>query len=189
MIHISNRFQDSHQFGIHNGLACYYSTGNTFLEKFKNKLPIHEVMRVEMDVAAQMVETAVKDNINIHNIHTIVPSKNKSIHYDEENFPTNMYYKEPLKDKKYHKKKFLKNSEKRKPRNMKKNKIRQNGYDDKLFHRETLLEEIDPTPEYEYQWWHDYDPAEDKHDERRKRRNRKRILYYMILEQMYGQRR
>jgi hypothetical protein len=139
MNQIIHRFADSRHIAIKTGEYRYQYSGTTFLEKFKNGLPIDQVMRCELyqlDCIGSRTALAATDAGNRQN----------SYYSDPDDFDENTYYKEPLKagktrDRKERKVKNTattkeKHAAKKKYVKKKKNRIRQKGYSDKLFYRE-----------------------------------------------------
>jgi len=111
-------FSDSDKFIIKGKYVYFNSPGNSYLNKFMSSLKLEEKFKNDDDY-----ESLFKINVTSKNteeqINVIPVSK--------------MIYEETDKEYKFKKERKGKkiNHEKRQCRNMKKNKVRQNGYDDK----------------------------------------------------------
>jgi hypothetical protein len=112
-------FIDSEKFVIKGKFVYYNSPGNSYLNKFMSSLKLEEKFKNddEYEVLCKIYATTSKN--------TAEDFKAKLV--------SKMIYEETDKEYKFKKERKGKkiNHEKRQCRNMKKNKVRQNGYDDK----------------------------------------------------------
>lgn len=115
-------FSDSEKFIIKGEYVYYNSPGNSYLNKFMSSLQLEE--KFEND-----------DNYEILCKNSVTTSKNSEKQYKATPV-SKMIYEEPNQDLKFKKERKgkVRNLKKRECRSMKKNKIRQNGYDDKMHH-------------------------------------------------------
>jgi hypothetical protein len=119
MLYHPEGFADSSNIIIKNSCAFYYYNGNSYLEKLKNGLSLERVCNEEIIQNVSLFETIKEENISKNS------SKNKIYtFYDDMDF----FCKLP-KERKYTK---CNKKQKRKCIN-KKNRIRQKGFDDKMF--------------------------------------------------------
>jgi hypothetical protein len=138
MNHISSRFTEASHFVIKNGDVVYYCEGATYLEKFKNGLPLSDMITCEMIREMRQLQPTKREQVAPA---PALALSSQNIYDYLEATADDIYYKEPLKagtKQPFHKKSAKKNKRdaKKNKRNTKKNQIRQNGYDDKLFNRE-----------------------------------------------------
>jgi len=181
MNHISSRFTEASHFVIKNGDVVYYCEGATYLEKFKNGLPLSDMITCEMIREMRQLQPTKREQVAPA---PALALSSQNIYDYLEATADDIYYKEPLKagskqpfDKKNAKKnkrdakknkrntKKNKRDAKKNKRDAKKNQIRQNGYDDKLFNREN-------------KWVIDYDEILEKEE-----RLRAEICYACALEE------
>lgn len=149
MTSINGDFIDAHYIKIVNDVPCYFYSGNTYLEKLKNGISLDYIFMLEdslikpNEIVEQIIEKP-KPNTPCKSIMFIEE-------YDYDILPMQR------KGKKINKKPAGKN--------MKKNKIKQNGYNDKVSFIETHLPPIcelnncyyDSDYDYEYEYGYNYD--------------------------------
>ena len=123
MSQIQGNFVDSQNIVIVNGLPHFSFKGNTYLEKVKNRLPLHLVFEMEDCCCIPEETTEECDKEKSHR-----PPLNSELFdekYDIDPFPSLRKGKKVIK--------------KPSGKNMKKNKVKQNGYDDKQHHIDVNL--------------------------------------------------
>ena len=118
-------YLDSSNIVIYNKNAYYYIIGTSYKDKLKNSLSLEYVFRQEDN------DSYITDDPIIEIISKDIPNKRLSNKFDYYEFNDYNYSK---RKKKINKKFNM--------RNLKKNKIRQNGYSDKIFNITQNLPEL-----------------------------------------------
>lgn len=159
MIHLTG-FRDSENIIIRNGIPYFVYTGSSYKDKLKNGLSLEHVFEQE-DIIPIVYEEVMKE----------VESDNSKENLDfvdyEEKYE---FYEEKEKGDLARKGKWIV-FKKRESRNTKKNSIKINGYNDKLFNNDQNLPDLfddhrcdmyddfrddNSIPFYSYYDWHDY---------------------------------
>lgn len=129
-------FIDSSHIIIKDNRAVYYYTGNSYLEKFKNGLSLEDKFNSDLRIEYNQIMNNEFTNKN-KNSNKKQEQKINKINYNDKNCS----YKSPKERKGKYKCKIMQynkeNNDGKKEKyikKIKKNKIRQNGYDDKMFY-------------------------------------------------------
>lgn len=145
MTRIQGDFMDSNNIIIKDGVPCYFYSGNSYLEKLKNGVSLDYMFMLE-DSIIDITNKPIKNTSTEKKQYQPLKCEMFAEEYDCEPLSR------PRKGKKIIKKPSGKN--------MKKNKIRQNGYDDKLHTIETNLSSIwDP----DFDWHSFYSKNDDNY--------------------------
>lgn len=150
-------FKDAKNFHIKNGSAYYITVGETYLTKFLNGLRLED--KFEKDDAFQDI---IISGVNVERDNfqkLLIPPQHKLVKtYDDTELFRDDGYKVSLRKSRFTKK--MRNLKKRENKNTKKNKIRQNGYDDKMKQIILSLPPIIPVsnthPSFNYDDWDEY---------------------------------
>jgi hypothetical protein len=123
---LSYQFADSSKIKIINNIPYYSLDGKSYLERLKNGLSLDIVFAIEDGFYQEKHKNIINEEKNKQ-----LEILNYKLYDKKYDYDINIHNK---KGKKYNKKLYS--------RNMKKNKIRQNGYNDKLYFIETNLPSI-----------------------------------------------
>jgi hypothetical protein len=130
-------FIDSSHIIIKDNKAVYYYTGNSYLEKFKNGLSLEDKFNSDLRIEYNQIMNNEFTNKNKNSKKQ--EQKINKINYNDKNcsykFPKERKGKYKCKIMHYNKEKENNDGKREKYiKKIKKNKIRQNGYDDKMFY-------------------------------------------------------
>jgi hypothetical protein len=123
------QFADSSNIKIIGNMAYFSFNGKSYLERLKNGLTLEYVFEMEDGI---IIEENNKNIVNEEIIKQLQPNSYRYKLYDEKyDYSINL-----------HSRKGKKNNKKIYSKNTKKNKIRQNGYSDKLYFIESNLPSV-----------------------------------------------
>ena len=143
MYHINSNFIDAQNIIIKDDCPTFYYTGNSYLEKLKNGIPLDTILGFESYcLSFDDSQTCFKEKEREEDILIESSNANDDYEYNEE------YDTFPFHKKRKGKWNYPKNVDNKQ---FKKNKNKQLGYSDKLFDREQLtLEENKDEAEDDY---------------------------------------
>lgn len=134
-------FLDGEHIVIIDGVPQYHYTGVTYRDKLKNGLTLNHVFYI------QDLVTVIDDVVAKENKSNDIKEPSKFVDYEENHiFYEQKEYQLTRKSRKGKRLSF----KKRHARNIKKNKVKTNGYSDKLFAIEQELPEIIEEDPYDY---------------------------------------